>query len=69
MNVGLLVLGNHSGSSLVEDVEDAHPQHEHYHPQHEDGTVEVSISRMPGLCPKTTVIHSNQPQLLNIVRY
>jgi hypothetical protein len=37
-----------TSSFVVEDVEDAHPQHEHYHPQHEDGAVEVSISRIPG---------------------
>jgi hypothetical protein len=46
-----------SGSFLVADVEDAHPQHEHYHPQYEDGTVEVSISRMPGSSPTILVIH------------
>jgi hypothetical protein len=45
------------GSFLVEDVEDAHPQHEQSYPQHEDGTVKVSISRMPGSSPNTTVIH------------
>jgi hypothetical protein len=50
-----------AGSFLVEDedVEDAHPQHEHYHPQHEDGAVDVSISRMPGSSPKTIIIHGD----------
>jgi hypothetical protein len=46
-----------TGSFVVEDVEDAHPQREHSHPQRDDGTVELSISRMPVLSPKTTVIH------------
>jgi hypothetical protein len=45
------------GSSLVEAVEDDHPQDEHYHLQHEDGTVEDSIFRMPGSFPKTIVSH------------
>jgi hypothetical protein len=51
-NLTDLGAGDSSSGSLVEDVED-----EHYHPQHEDGTVEGSISRMPGLFPKTMVIH------------
>jgi hypothetical protein len=37
-----------AGSVLVEDVEDAHHQLEHYHPQNEAGTTEGSISRMSG---------------------
>jgi hypothetical protein len=45
-----------AGSFLVEDVEDAHPQHEHYHPQHEDEAVEVIITRMPGTVQQT---HTN----------
>jgi hypothetical protein len=45
-----------TGSFFVEDVEDAHPQQEYYHPQREDGTVEGSISRMPGSSPKAIVI-------------
>jgi hypothetical protein len=30
--------------------------HDHYHPQREDGGVEVSISRMPGSSSKTIII-------------
>jgi hypothetical protein len=37
-----------AGSFFVEDVLDAHPQYDYYHLQHEDETVEVSITRMPG---------------------
>jgi hypothetical protein len=51
------LLGWGSGSFVVEDVEDAHPQHEHCHPQHEDGTIEGSIARMSASSPKTHVIH------------
>jgi hypothetical protein len=45
------------GSFLVEDVEDAYPQHEHYHPQHEDAAAEGNICRMPVSSPKTIIIH------------
>jgi hypothetical protein len=49
----------------VEDVEDAHPQHEHSHPQHEDEAIEVSISRMPGTSPTTIVIHRDSERHLH----
>jgi hypothetical protein len=51
-----------SGCFLVEDVEDAHPQHEDYHRQHEDAQVEVDISRMLVSSPKTIVIQSDSEQ-------
>jgi hypothetical protein len=35
----------------------SYPQREHSHPQREDGTVEASISRMPGSSPETMVFH------------
>jgi hypothetical protein len=44
----------YAGSYLVED---AHPQHDHYHPHNEDAAVEGKISRMPGSSPTTKVIH------------
>jgi hypothetical protein len=48
-----------AGSFLVEDVEDAHPQRDHHHPQHEDATVDGNIFRMPVASPTTTVIHTD----------
>jgi hypothetical protein len=42
-----------SCSFLAENVEDAHPQHEHHHPQHEDAIVEVDIFRMLVSYPQT----------------
>jgi hypothetical protein len=46
-----------SGPFLVEDVEDADPQHEHCQPQREDAIVELYIFKMLVSSPKTTVIH------------
>jgi hypothetical protein len=53
----LSTLAFSTGSSLVEDVEDAHPQHERDHRQHEDEIVEVDIYGILVSSPKTIVIH------------
>jgi hypothetical protein len=41
---------------VVGDVEDAHPQRDHYH-QREDATVEVNICGVPVFFSNTVVIH------------
>jgi hypothetical protein len=57
ISFGELALRSFSaGSFFVVDVEDAHPQHDHAHAHHEDGTIEISIFRMPG--PSCQVIYS-----------
>jgi hypothetical protein len=57
MNLG--VTGNYAGSFLARDVENAHPQHEHDHPQNEDAIVEVCIF---GRIPRDSELGLQKPE-------